>query len=87
MCGGGGRRGAEGAEVGMTEMQDGAKPTAGMEPLNFGGCNLVIWLLPFFPATHLLFGHLPLILQPYRAAGSTSSIFFFQASAQAISLS
>lgn len=45
---------AEGAEVGMTEMQDGAKPTAGMEPLNLGGCDLVIWLLPFFPATHLV---------------------------------
>lgn len=71
-----GAEGAEGAEVGMTEMQDGAKPTAGMEPLNFGAVTWVIWLLPFFPATHLLFGHLPLILQPYRAAGSTSSDLF-----------
>lgn len=43
-----------GWQLGMTEMQNGAKPTAGMEPLNFGGCDLMIWLLPFFPATHLV---------------------------------
>ena len=79
MCGGG--------QLGMTEMQDGAKPTAGMEHLNFGGCDLVIWLLPFFPATHL-------VIWPF--ASYTSAIqscrvhkfgLFFQASAQAIPLS